>query len=74
MLISVEVPPRQPKASIYAHGEKKKQSQFMLTETASQRLNEMADEAGLSRSEFVERLIRLADVEAVKQFVLESED
>ena len=49
---------RQPKASIYAHGEKKKQWQFLLTETASQKLDRLAQAEGLSRSEYLERLVR----------------
>ena len=49
---------RQPKANIYAHGEKKKQWQFLLTETASQKLDRLAQAEGLSRSEYLERLIR----------------
>lgn len=49
---------RQPKANIYAHGEKKKQWQFLLTETASQKLDNLAQTKGISRSEYLERLIR----------------
>ncbi len=47
----------QPKSSIYAHEEKKKQWQFLLTETASQKLDRLARVEGLSRSEYLE-LIR----------------
>lgn len=57
MLIPIESM-RQPKANIYAHGEKKKQWQFLLTETASLKLDRLAQAEGLSRSEYLERLIR----------------
>jgi len=49
---------RQPRTVFYAHGEKKKQWQFLLTETASLKLDELAQAEGVSRSEYMERLIR----------------
>ncbi len=73
MFIAVEVA-RQPKAGIYAHGEKKKQSQFMITETASQVIDGMASELGVSRSELLERMIRTADIETIRAFRLESQE
>lgn len=40
------------------YGEPKKQFQFMLTETASEQLDRLADKLDVSRSEIVEKFIR----------------
>ncbi len=72
-MISLEVP-RRPKAEMYAHGGKKKQFQFMLTEEASEKLDAMADDMSISRSEFLERLIRTADIDLVKAYSSENEE
>ncbi len=46
------------KAYPKSHGEKKKQFQFMLTETASAKVDRVAESLNLSRSEVFERLCR----------------
>jgi len=51
-----------------AYGEVKKQSQFMLTPTASEQLDAIAEAAGITRSECIERLIRTANQETVKNY------
>ncbi len=40
------------------YGEKKKQKQFMMTDTASRMLNQIARERGITRSEAIEQLVR----------------
>lgn len=40
------------------YGETKKQKQFLLTQTASDLLNQIADIRGITRSEAIEQLIR----------------
>lgn len=40
------------------YGEPKKKFQFMLTETASEQLDKVANDLDISRSEIFERLIR----------------
>jgi DNA-binding Lrp family transcriptional regulator len=65
MLTSV---PRPKKATPEVHGAKKKQFQFMLTPDASEQLDCIADAAGITRSECMERLIRCADAKVVKNY------
>jgi len=60
--------PRQTKAAIYAHGEKKKQWQFTLTESCSQMIDALADELGVSRSELIERATRCHGLEIARNF------
>lgn len=62
---------RQPRTVFYAHGEKKKQWQFLLTETASLKLDELAQAEGVSRSEYMERLIRNQSAESTPAGKLE---
>lgn len=55
---------RMKKAYPKVHGEKKKQFQFMLTDSASDELDKVAAELGLSRSEVFERVIRNGGLKA----------
>lgn len=64
----VQIVPRPKKADPGVYGELKKQKQFMITETASDLLDAISDQTRLTRSEIIERLIRLADVDAVKSY------
>ena len=50
--------PRPKKAEPGKYGETKNRYQFMLTGTASDKVDEMAEELGITRSEVLERLIR----------------
>lgn len=50
--------PRIKKAEPGVHGAKKKQFQFMLTEEASDAIDQIADQLKISRSEALERAIR----------------
>lgn len=59
---------RTKKAYPKAHGEKKKQFQFMLTDGASEELDKIAEELGLSRSEIFERTIRNGGLNAARSF------
>lgn len=59
---------RAKKAVPSAHGEKKTQYQFMLTPSASEMLDQLAEAAGITRSECMERLIRTADFLKIKEF------
>jgi hypothetical protein len=69
VLILISTPmPRPKKADIYAHGGKKKQYQFMLTEEASGLLDAVADELGISRSELFERMIRGGGMDAARSY------
>ena len=64
----VQIVPRPIKSDPGIYGELKKQKQFMITETASDLLDAISDQTRLTRSEIIERLIRLADVDAVKNY------
>lgn len=50
--------PRYPKAESLKHGQVKQIKQFMLTPTASDKIDAIADALGLSRSEALEQAIR----------------
>ncbi len=65
---------RPKKATREVHGEKKKQFQFMVTPSASERLDQIADAAGITRSECIERLIRQANIGAVIGYRTEETD
>ncbi|MGK7935018.1 MAG: hypothetical protein AB4206_04345 [Xenococcaceae cyanobacterium] len=49
---------RTPRTGQKEYGEAKKKYQFMLTPTASQKLDDIADELNISRSEVFEQIIR----------------
>jgi hypothetical protein len=59
---------RPERAEPGAYGETKKPKQFMITEWASEQMDKVADELGLTRSEVLERLIRCGGLEAAKRF------
>ncbi len=60
--------PRYERPDDWVHGEKKTGKQFMLTETASKRIDEVAQELGISRSEVLERLLRCGGAQVAKKF------
>jgi hypothetical protein len=60
--------PRPKKSRAGVYGEVKKQCQFMLTPTASEELDNIAEAAGITRSECLERLIRTANWDTVKNY------
>jgi hypothetical protein len=60
--------PRPRKAAPEAHGAKKKQFQFMLTEEASELIDLVADELGISRSEALERAVRSGAMKSALTF------
>ncbi len=59
--MDVIVMPKRPKAEDKAWGEPKSGRQFTITETASDKIDQMAARVKLSRSEFLERAIRWLD-------------
>lgn len=60
--------PRPERAERGAYGENKKPKQFMLTDTSSVELDQVADELGITRSEVLERLIRCGGLEAARRY------
>ncbi len=66
MLISIVAKQERPEEWIY--NEKKFAKQFMLTDTASQAIDEIAKQLGISRSEVVERAARCSGMEKAKCF------
>lgn len=48
------------------YGETKKARQFLITPTSSKKLDEVAEELGITRSEVVEKMIRLGGLDAVR--------
>ena len=65
MLIAV---PRPKRAKPEEHGGTKSRYQIMLTDSANELLDKMADELGITRSEVLERLIRCGGLECAKRF------
>lgn len=60
--------PKAKKATPSVHGEKKKQYQFMLTPSASEALDRLAETAEVTRSECIERLIRTGNAQSIKDY------
>lgn len=60
--------PRPERAERGAYGQTKKPKQFMITDWASQEMDRVADELGITRSEVLERLIRCRGLEAARKF------
>lgn len=72
--MTILIMPRPERAERGAYGETKKPKQFMLTETSSLELDQVADELGITRSEVLERLIRCGGLAAAKQYSPETSD
>ena len=51
-----------------AYGETKKPKQFMITDWASDQMDQVADQLGISRSEVLERLIRCGGLAAARKY------
>jgi hypothetical protein len=60
--------PRPERAERNAYGQIKKPKQFMITDWASEEMDRVADELGITRSEILERLIRCGGLEAARKF------
>ncbi len=58
--------PRPKRAEPEKYGETKNRYQFMLTETASDKVDELAEKFGITRSELLERLIRSDCLQAIE--------
>jgi len=56
----------------WIYDEKKYAKQFMLTQTASEKIDLKAKELGISRSEVIERAIRCGGLEQAKNFDLKT--
>lgn len=65
---------RPTKAEPKIHGEKKVPKQFLMTETASDVLDKLAQKMGVTRSEYLERLVRveLTHPECLNQLIAKS--
>ena len=65
---------RPTKAEPKIHGEKKVPKQFLMTETASDVLDGLAQKMGVTRSEYLERLVRveLTQPGCLNQLIVES--
>ncbi len=66
MLITLVPKTERPEEWIY--NEKKYAKQFMITETASSMIDEVAKKLKLSRSEVLERAIRCGGIESAEKF------
>lgn len=66
--MSILIMTRPERAEPGAYGEPKRPKQFMITDSASEQLDKVADELGLTRSEVLERLIRCGGLKAAKKF------
>jgi hypothetical protein len=58
----------------WIHEQKKSGKQFMLTETASQTIDDVAKKLGISRSEVIERAARCGGMEIAANFNPETGD
>lgn len=59
---------RPERAERRAYGETKKPKQFMITDWASDELERLAEELGITRSEILERAIRCGGLEAARKY------
>lgn len=59
---------RQERPEEWIYNEKKLAKQFMITETASQLIDKIAQELGISRSEVIERAARCGGIGKAKNF------
>jgi hypothetical protein len=60
--------PRPERAERGAYGESKKPKQFMITDWASDEMDKVADELGITRSEVIERAIRCGGLDAARKY------
>ena len=72
MLITVVPKKERPEEWIY--NEKKQAKQFMITETASSQIDEIAKKLNISRSEALERAIRCGGMKSAEKFNSETGD
>lgn len=70
--MSISTMPRPERAERGAYGETKKPKQFMITDSASEAMDRVAEELGITRSEVLERLIRCGGLLTAKKFDTES--
>jgi predicted transcriptional regulator len=70
MVVSTSMGAPRPEEWIY--GEKKTAKQFMLTETASNAIDKIAEKLKISRSEVIERAIRGGGLSAAENFDADS--
>lgn len=60
--------PKKERPEEWIYNEKKIARQFMLTDTASAAIDQMAEELGISRSEVVERAARCDGMKKARRF------
>jgi 3-oxoacyl-[acyl-carrier-protein] synthase III len=68
MLVTTSVANNYERPDEWIHGEKKSGKQFMLTESASTAIDEIAKRLGISRSEVVERAARCGGMVAAERY------
>ncbi|MBD2094484.1 hypothetical protein H6F90_04880 [Trichocoleus sp. FACHB-591] len=66
--MTISTVPRPERAEPGAYGERKRPKQFMITDWASDEMDKVADELGITRSEVLERLIRCGGLAAAKKY------
>lgn len=66
MLISIMA--KVQRAEPGAYGETKKPKQFLITDTASAKLDQVAEELGVTRSEVLEWMLRGGGLDAAKRY------
>jgi len=72
--VYVEIVPRPRRADKDKYGETKQRYQIMLTETASNELDKVSEQLGITRSELIEKTIRQGLLNQVKLDPSEMED
>jgi hypothetical protein len=65
---------RAEKANPRVHGETKKPKQFLITDWASQEIERVADQLGITRSEALERALRSGGMELAKNYQAKKTD
>lgn len=68
MLIPTVPRPKKAKPDAYGEGVLKKPFQFMLTEESSDKIDDVADKLGITRSEVLERMIRCNGLSCAEHF------
>ena len=69
MYIAHPVVKRPKKAEVFKYGETKKRYNFVLTETISDKLDELSFELGLTRSELLEIMLRSGGMDIAREAV-----
>ncbi len=66
--MTIMLVPKRERPEEWIYDEKKSGKQFMITETASSKIDEIAKKLNISRSEVLERAIRCGGMENAEKF------